>query len=46
VAVGNARARRFYTREGWSDAGDLAYAAETEAGTISVPCRRYEKDVR
>jgi len=46
VAVGNARARRFYEREGWSDAGDLDYAAETAAGPISVPCRRYEKAVR
>jgi ribosomal protein S18 acetylase RimI-like enzyme len=46
VAVGNARARRFYAREGWSDAGDLDYAAETAAGPISLPCRRYEKAVR
>lgn len=46
VVVGNARARRFYAREGWSDAGDLDYSAETAAGPISVPCRRYEKDVR
>ena len=45
VAVGNARARRFYARQGWSDAGDLAYAAETAAGSISVPWRRYEKNV-
>jgi ribosomal protein S18 acetylase RimI-like enzyme len=46
VAVGNARARRFYERQGWSDAAALDYAAETAAGPVSVPCRRYEKDVR
>lgn len=45
VAVGNARARRFYAREGWSDAGALDYAAPIEGGTVSVPCRRYEKRV-
>jgi len=46
VAVGNARARRFYERQGWSDAGALDYAAETAAGPIQVPCRRYERVVR
>jgi ribosomal protein S18 acetylase RimI-like enzyme len=46
VAVGNARARRFYEREGWADAAALDYPAETPAGPISVACRRYEKDVR
>src|SRR5215475_8800251 len=46
VAVGNARARRFYERQGWSDAGALDYAAETTAGPVSVPCRRYERAVR
>jgi ribosomal protein S18 acetylase RimI-like enzyme len=43
VAVGNARARRFYARQGWSDAAPLDYAAETSSGPIAVPCRRYEK---
>jgi len=43
VAVGNARARRFYVRQGWIDAAHLDYAAETRSGPISVPCRRYEK---
>ena len=28
VAVGNARARRFYERNGWRDAGALDYRAE------------------
>ena len=46
VAVGNARARRFYARQGWSDAAALDYPAETAAGQIIVPCRRYEKVVR
>ncbi len=45
VAVGNARARRFYSREGWSDAGAFDYAAPIEGGTLSVPCHRYEKRV-
>ena len=45
VAVGNARARRFYAREGWSDAAALDYPAETATGPVMVPCRRYEKVV-
>jgi ribosomal protein S18 acetylase RimI-like enzyme len=46
VAVGNDRARRFYARQGWSDVAALDYRAETAAGPIVVPCRRYEKVVR
>lgn len=46
VAVGNARARRFYARQGWFDAAALDYPAETAAGPVVVPCRRYEKVVR
>jgi GNAT superfamily N-acetyltransferase len=46
VVAGNARARRFYEREGWHDAGAIDYEAEVEGGTITVPCRRYEKKVR
>lgn len=46
VATGNARARRFYEKSGWRDAGDLEYAAEIKGGSIPVPCRRYEKRVR
>lgn len=42
VVVGNARARHFYEREGWRDAGPLAYEAPIEGGTVVVPCRRYE----
>ncbi|WP_027929058.1 GNAT family N-acetyltransferase [Amycolatopsis thermoflava] len=43
VVAGNTRARRFYEREGWIDAGSLDYAAEGENGPMVVPCRRYEK---
>jgi len=42
VATGNARARRFYEREGWADSGPLDYAADIGEGrTIPVPTRRY-----
>ncbi|HET8645160.1 MAG TPA: GNAT family N-acetyltransferase, partial [Vicinamibacteria bacterium] len=43
VVTGNARARRFYERNGWQDAGRLDYQAEVAGGTIPVPSRRYEK---
>ena len=46
VAVGNARARRFYERQGWIDASGFDYPAETADGPVPVACRRYEKDVR
>jgi ribosomal protein S18 acetylase RimI-like enzyme len=46
VVAGNARARRFYERHGWSDAGGYDYAAEIPGGTLPVPTRRYEKRVR
>jgi ribosomal protein S18 acetylase RimI-like enzyme len=46
VAVGNTRARRFYARQGWRDAGEIAYGAEIADGTMTVPSRRYEKRVR
>jgi GNAT superfamily N-acetyltransferase len=46
VAAGNARARRFYTRNGWYDAGEFDYAAWAEGGTFIVPCHRYEKRLR
>jgi ribosomal protein S18 acetylase RimI-like enzyme len=45
VAVGNARARRFYTRQGWTDAASIDYEAEIAGGTLTVACRRYEKRV-
>jgi GNAT superfamily N-acetyltransferase len=43
VVAGNARARRFYERNGWTDAGGFDYPAEIQGGTLPVPCRRYEK---
>jgi GNAT superfamily N-acetyltransferase len=45
VVAGNARARAFYERKGWSDEGAFDYAAATEDGSIAVPCRRYVKDL-
>ena len=46
VVAGNARARRFYERSGWHDAGPIEYHAEIAGGSIPVTCRRYEKQVR
>jgi GNAT superfamily N-acetyltransferase len=44
VAAGNTRARRFYERCGWSDAGPLEYAAKVPGrGTLPVPTHRYTK---
>jgi GNAT superfamily N-acetyltransferase len=45
VVAGNARARRFYERNGWLDEGLFEYAASSELGPIAVPCHRYVKDV-
>jgi ribosomal protein S18 acetylase RimI-like enzyme len=45
VAAGNQRARGFYSRLGWRDAGAISYQAETEAGPLAVPCHRYEVDL-
>jgi len=42
VVAGNARARAFYERHGWRDAGPFTYQAETAAGTFPVPSHRYE----
>jgi GNAT superfamily N-acetyltransferase len=43
VVAGNARARAFYERAGWSDDGPFDYPAATEQGPVTVPCRRYVK---
>jgi GNAT superfamily N-acetyltransferase len=40
VVAGNARARRFYERSGWTDEGPFEYMA---AGGIKVPSHRYTK---
>jgi GNAT superfamily N-acetyltransferase len=45
VATGNARARRFYERSGWTDEGDFYYPATGPDGPIDVPCHRYTKAV-
>lgn len=43
VVAGNARARRFYERQGWVDEGPFEYAAEGPGGSVPVPCHRYVK---
>ena len=45
VVAGNARARRFYERQGWSDTGAITYVAETITGPVDVATQRYEKRV-
>lgn len=46
AAAGNARARRFYEREGWVDEGLFDYAAEGPDGPIVVPNHRYARSTR
>lgn len=41
VVEGNARARRFYERSGWRDAGPLPYEVTVDGETFVSPCRRY-----
>lgn len=43
VVADNPRARRFYERSGWVDAGLEDYLAQTASGSLHVPSRRYEK---
>jgi GNAT superfamily N-acetyltransferase len=45
VVAGNARARRFYQRNGWTDEGPFDYPASGATGTIPVPSHRYVKRV-
>jgi GNAT superfamily N-acetyltransferase len=45
VVAGNAPARQFYERCGWSDEGLFVHAAPVEGGTLSVPAHRYVKTV-
>jgi ribosomal protein S18 acetylase RimI-like enzyme len=45
VVPGNARARRFYERHGWRDAGLFEYVVPSGNGPIPVPCHRYVKDL-
>ena len=42
-AIGNERAARFYEKQRWRRAGNVAYAAETSQGTIMLEVWRYEK---
>jgi GNAT superfamily N-acetyltransferase len=46
VVGANARARRFYARRGWVDAGPFAYRARAGSRTVTVAVHRYEKRVR
>ena len=41
VVPGNARARRFYERHGWTDQGPIEYPAETGGEPVQVPAQRY-----
>jgi 3-oxoadipate enol-lactonase len=46
VVPGNARARRFYERNGWSDRGVFSYPAATGGDPVLTPAHRYEKPLR
>jgi GNAT superfamily N-acetyltransferase len=43
VVAGNARARRFYERRSWVDAGQFDYPAAGDGEPILVPAHRYVK---
>ena len=45
VVDGNARARRFYERHGWTGEGVFDYPAASATGPIAVPAHRYTKRV-
>lgn len=45
VVEGNARARAFYERHGWRDAGYLPYEVTADGQRFVSPCRRYEKEL-
>lgn len=46
VVSGNARARRFYGRNGWADKGARDAVIVTPAGRVVVAYHRYEKRLR
>jgi GNAT superfamily N-acetyltransferase len=46
VVTGNARARRFYERQGWSDVGGRDGVIDTPSGRLVVAYHRYEKRLR
>ncbi|MFE9251478.1 GNAT family N-acetyltransferase [Streptomyces sp. NPDC007088] len=45
VVPGNARARRFYARQGWQDEGLFDHHAPGLDGPVRVPAHRYVKDL-
>ena len=45
VVAGNTRARRFYARNGWRDAGVFEHQAPIEGGSVPLAAHRYEKDL-
>jgi len=45
VVAGNTRARRFYARNGWRDAGIFEHEAPIEGGSIPLAAHRYKKDL-
>jgi ribosomal protein S18 acetylase RimI-like enzyme len=45
VVPGNARARRFYERMGWTDEGPFDHLAPGGDGPIPVPAQRYVKRI-
>jgi GNAT superfamily N-acetyltransferase len=45
VVAGNARARRFYQRNGWVDEGPFDHQAPGPNGPITVPAHRYAKSL-
>jgi len=45
VVAGNARARRFYERNGWRDSGLIEYPAATGGGPVVITAHRYDKRV-
>jgi ribosomal protein S18 acetylase RimI-like enzyme len=45
VVPGNARARRFYERQGWHDDGLFDHHAPSADGPIATPAHRYAKTV-
>lgn len=45
VVPGNARARRFYERQGWADEGAFEHQVQVDGGSISVPSHRFVRSV-
>lgn len=45
VVAENERARRFYQRRGWQDAGRFDHQAPGPDGPVSVPAHRYVKNL-